>query len=55
MEIRWIGTNTGSFRGTPPSDKVCDVRIAYIFKVKEGKISGITEYYDGATVAAQLS
>ncbi len=55
VEIRWIGTNTGSFRGTPPSGKVCDVRIAYIFGLRDGKIANITEYYDGATVGAQLS
>ncbi len=55
VEIRWVGTNTGSFRGTPPTDKVCDVRIAYVFAFRDGKISRITEYYDGATVAAQMS
>jgi steroid delta-isomerase-like uncharacterized protein len=55
LEVRWTGTNTGSFRGTPPTGKPVDCRIAYIFAFREDKISRITEYYDGATVAAQLS
>ncbi len=55
IEVRWIGTNSGSFRGTPATNKVVDVPIAYIFKFDGDRISRITEYYDGATVAAQLS
>ncbi len=54
IEIRWTGTNTGPFRGTPATDKRVDVKIAYIFKFEAGKICHITEYYDGATVAAQM-
>ncbi len=55
VEVRWIGTNSGPYRGTPATDKVVDVPIAYIFKFREGLISRIAEYYDGATVGAQLS
>lgn len=55
IEVRWTGTNTGSFRGTPPTDKLVDCRIAYIFRFRGDQICQITEYYDGATVAAQLS
>jgi steroid delta-isomerase-like uncharacterized protein len=55
IEIRWTGTNSGAFRGTPPSNKVVDVRIAYIFKFQGDRISRITEYYDGAAVAAQTA
>jgi steroid delta-isomerase-like uncharacterized protein len=55
VEIRWLGTNTGEFRGTPSTGKPVDVKIAYVFKVRDGRISRITEYYDGATVAAQMS
>ncbi len=54
VEIRWTGTNTGAFRGTPATGKFVDVQIAYIFKFRGGNISNITEYYDGATVAAQM-
>ncbi|OGO64007.1 MAG: hypothetical protein A2029_10215 [Chloroflexi bacterium RBG_19FT_COMBO_47_9] len=55
IEVRWTGTNTGSFRGTPPTNKPVDCRIAYIFAFQGENISRITEYYDGATVASQLS
>lgn len=55
IEVRWTGTNTGSFRGTPATDKAVDCRIAYIFKFQGQKICRITEYYDGATVAAQMA
>ena len=50
IEIRWTGTNTGPFRGAPPTQAVSDVRIAYIFRVSGDKIVGITEYYDTAQV-----
>jgi steroid delta-isomerase-like uncharacterized protein len=53
-EVRWKGTNKGDFRGVPATGKVVDIRIAYIFKVKDGKIKRITEYYDGAAVAKQM-
>lgn len=55
IEVRWIGTNSGPYRGTPATDKVVDVPIAYIFKFRGDRICAITEYYDGATVGAQLS
>jgi steroid delta-isomerase-like uncharacterized protein len=55
IEVRWTGTNTGSFRGTPPTDKQVDCRIAYIFGFRGNQICRITEYYDGATVAGQLA
>jgi len=54
-EVRWKGTNKSSFRGTPATGKLVDIKIAYIFKIVSGKIKRITEYYDGATVAAQMS
>ncbi len=54
IEVRWMGTHTGQFRGTPATDKVVDCRIAYIFKFLGEKICRITEYYDGASVAAQM-
>ncbi len=53
-EVRWTGTNTGDFRGTPATGKPIDIRIVYIFKIDGGKIRRITEYYDGATVDKQL-
>jgi len=53
-EVRWSGTNRGDFRGTPATGKFVDIRIAYIFKIRDGKIRQITEYYDGATVSAQM-
>ena len=53
-EVRWKGTNKGAFRGTPATGKLVDIRIAYIFKIKNKNICKITEYYDGATVTAQM-
>lgn len=53
-EVRWSGTNRADFRGTPATGRFVDIRIAYIFMVEKGKISRITEYYDGASVAAQM-
>lgn len=49
-EIRWMGTNTRAFRGQPPTNKLADLRIAYIFKIEKGKIKKIAEYYDSASV-----
>jgi steroid delta-isomerase-like uncharacterized protein len=53
-EVRWSGTNRADFRGTPATGRFVDLRIAYIFEIENGKISKITEYYDGATVASQM-
>jgi len=53
-EVRWWGTNKDDFKEIPATGKVVDIRIAYIFKIEEGKIGKITEYYDGAAVAAQM-
>ena len=50
MEIRWTGTNTGPFRGEAPTQAVSDLRIAYIFRVRDGRIVEMTEYYDSAQV-----
>lgn len=55
IEVRWVGTNTGPYRGEAATNKVVDVPIAYIFKFGGDQIERITEYYDGATVGAQLS
>ena len=54
FEIIWEGTHKAEFRGTPATDKVVKLRIAYLFKLREGKISRITEYYDAATILQQL-
>jgi steroid delta-isomerase-like uncharacterized protein len=53
-EVRWSGTNRADFRGTSATGRFVDIRIAYIFRVEKGKIRRITEYYDGAAVAAQM-
>jgi len=52
-QVRWYATNSGVFRGTEPTNKKVDLRIAYFFKLKDGKINGITEYYDLATLLVQ--
>jgi steroid delta-isomerase-like uncharacterized protein len=52
-QVRWYGTNSGVFRGAEPTRKKVDIRIAYFFKFKDGKIHRITEYYDAATILAQ--
>jgi steroid delta-isomerase-like uncharacterized protein len=54
VEVRWKGTETGSFRGAPPSGGKVDIRIGYIFRFMEGEITAIAEYYDAATLAKQL-
>ena len=54
VEVRWTGTNMGEFRGDPATGGANDVRIAYIFTVKDGAITRITEYYDMRTVISQL-
>jgi ketosteroid isomerase-like protein len=55
IEVRWTGMNSGPFRGELATNKPVDCRIAYIFEFRDQKICHITEFYDGATVAAQMS
>jgi len=55
VEVRWSGTETGEFRGQPPSGGKVDLRIGYVFAFSDGAISAITEYYDAATLEKQLS
>jgi steroid delta-isomerase-like uncharacterized protein len=52
-QVRWWGTNSGVFRGAEPTGKKVDLRIAYFFKFKDGRIGRITEYYDLATLLVQ--
>jgi steroid delta-isomerase-like uncharacterized protein len=52
-QVTWKATNTGIFRGVEPTGKPVDLRIAYFFRLKEGKIHRITEYYDLATLLVQ--
>ncbi len=52
-QVRWKATNTGNFRGVEPTAKPVDLRIAYFFRLKGGKIDRITEYYDLATLLVQ--
>jgi steroid delta-isomerase-like uncharacterized protein len=54
IEVQWRGTETGSFRGQPPSGGKADIRIAYIFGFSGDSIAAITEYYDAATLEKQL-
>jgi steroid delta-isomerase-like uncharacterized protein len=51
--VKWWATNLGVFRGVEPTGKKVDLRIAYFFTLKEGKIERITEYFDAATLLAQ--
>lgn len=55
VEVRWRGTETGEFRGQPPSGGKVDLRIGYVFKFADGLIAAITEYYDAATLEKQLT
>jgi len=52
-QVRWSATNSGVFRGAEPTGKKVDLRIAYFFELKDGKIDRITEYYDVATLLVQ--
>lgn len=54
VEVQWRGTETGSFRGQPPTGAAVDIRIGYVFRFADGLISAITEYYDAATLEKQL-
>jgi len=54
LEIIWEGTNKGEFRGTPATDKRVKLRIAYIFRIRQGKIHEIKEYYDAVTYLKQV-
>jgi steroid delta-isomerase-like uncharacterized protein len=54
VEVQWKGTETGSFRGQPPSGGKVDIRIGYIFRFAGSSIAAITEYYDASTLARQL-
>lgn len=54
IEVRWLGTETGSFRGQPPTVAKVDIRIGYVFRFADRLISAITEYYDAATLERQL-
>jgi steroid delta-isomerase-like uncharacterized protein len=54
VEVQWKGTETGSFRGAPPTGGRVDIRIGYIFRFADGRITAITEYYDTGTLAKQL-
>jgi len=52
-QVRWRATNSGVFQGAEPTGKQVDLRIAYFFTMKTGKIDRITEYYDLATLLNQ--
>lgn len=52
-QVRWRATNSGVFRGAEPTGKKVDIRIAYFFKLRDGRIDRITEYYDVATIMVQ--
>ena len=52
-QVRWKAVNSGVFRGSEPTGKSVDLRIAYFFKLRDGKIDRITEYYDVATLLVQ--
>ncbi len=52
-EVLWSATNSGEFKGSKPTGKPVELRIAYFFKLQEGRIIRITEYYDLATLLVQ--
>ena len=54
VEVQRRGTETGEFRGQPPSGGKVDLRIGYVFRLADGRISAVTEYYDAATLEKQL-
>jgi steroid delta-isomerase-like uncharacterized protein len=54
---QWImrGTNTGAFRGLPPTGKAVTVRGADFFTfAPDGRIATVTGYFDGGAVPRQL-
>ncbi len=54
VEMLWEGTHRGDFRGTPPTNKKVKILIAYLFRLRDGKITAIREYYDNYTVMSQM-
>jgi steroid delta-isomerase-like uncharacterized protein len=52
-QVRWEATNAGVFQGEDPTGKRVNLRIAYFFELKNGKIDRITEYFDLATLLTQ--
>jgi steroid delta-isomerase-like uncharacterized protein len=52
-EVRWSATNTGVYKGVPPTGKPVELRIAYFFRFDGDRIARITEYYDLATLLVQ--
>lgn len=52
-QVDWLATNTGVFRGVGPTGRPVQLRIAYFFRFREGKIARIIEYYDLATLLVQ--
>ncbi len=49
----WKATNSGAFRGSEPTNKPVELRIAYFFRFQGEKIDRITEFYDLATLLVQ--
>lgn len=54
LEVIWEGTNKGEFRGTPATNRKAELKIAYVFKIINGKIYEIREYYDALTYLKQM-
>ncbi|MFO1069946.1 MAG: ester cyclase [Geminicoccaceae bacterium] len=54
FEWRMHGTNTGSFRGLPPTGRRVDLPGADFIATEGGKVRSVTGYFDGGAVPRQL-
>jgi steroid delta-isomerase-like uncharacterized protein len=56
VAVEWVmrGTNTGSAMGLPPTGKTIMVNGADFFRIKDGKVSAVTGYFDKSEVPRQL-
>ena len=50
----WVGTQTGEWRNTPPTNKKIKVREMHFIRFKDGKISELRQYGDAYGMLYQL-
>ena len=53
--LTWTGTNTGEFMGQPPTGKTVSMTEIEIVRCEDGKIVGLWQVSDVASLVSQLS
>ncbi len=54
MEIEWVGTNSGSLMGAPPTNKAVRVNASVFLTARDGEIARLMHYFDLAGCLTQL-